>query len=75
MPTANATSPPPTIRQRRAPGCKSNVGEFSDWTALVADKITITSGVKLVLNANYADSDVPVPAGVGPVGGNIALSK
>ncbi|MDE0924908.1 MAG: hypothetical protein OSA96_18170, partial [Aurantimonas coralicida] len=58
-----------------SPGCKSNVGEFSDWTALVADKITITSGVKLVLNANYADSDVPVPAGVGPVGGNIALSK
>ncbi|MEF2552637.1 pilus assembly protein TadG-related protein [Aurantimonas sp. A2-1-M11] len=57
------------------PGCKANVGEFSDWTALVANKITVTSGVKLVLNTNYAGSDVPVPVGVGPVGGNIALSK
>lgn len=56
------------------PGCKANVGEYSAWTALVADRITVTSGVKLVLNTNYTGSDVPVPAGVGPVGGNIALS-
>ena len=57
------------------PGCKANVGQFSDWTALVANEIKVTAGVKLMLNTDYTGSDVPVPAGVGPVGGNIALSR
>ena len=56
-------------------GCKSDVGEFSDWTAIVANEIEITSGVRLVLNTDYSGSSVPVPSGVGPVGGNISLAR
>ncbi|TFF24844.1 pilus assembly protein [Jiella endophytica] len=56
-------------------GCEAEVGQYSEWTAIVAHEVEVTSGVKLVLNTDYDGSSVPVPAGVGPVGRNIALSK
>ena len=56
-------------------GCKAEVGAFSDWTAIVASQVEITAGVHLILNTNYDGSSVPVPAGVGPVGGNIRLAE
>ncbi|MCB8839674.1 TadE/TadG family type IV pilus assembly protein [Aurantimonas sp. VKM B-3413] len=56
-------------------GCKAEVGDYSEWTAIVADQVEVTSGAKLVLNTDYDGSTVPVPAGIGPVGRNIALVK
>ncbi|MBO0906253.1 TadE/TadG family type IV pilus assembly protein [Jiella sonneratiae] len=56
-------------------GCDAEVGQYSEWTAIVAKEVEVTSGVKLVLNTDYEGSTVPVPAGVGPVGRNIALSR
>ena len=56
-------------------GCKAEVGQYSEWTAIVANEVEVTSGVNLVLNTNYEGSTVPVPAGVGPVGRNISLYR
>ncbi|MCQ0988541.1 pilus assembly protein TadG-related protein [Jiella marina] len=56
-------------------GCDSEVGQISEWTAIVAKAVEVTAGVKLVLNTDYEGSTVPVPAGVGPVGRNIALTR
>jgi hypothetical protein len=41
----------------------------SDWTVIVAYRILLSGSATLKINANYEDSDVPVPAGVGPNGG------
>jgi len=41
----------------------------SDWTVVVANRIQLSGTATLRINANYEDSDVPVPAGVGPNGG------
>ncbi len=43
--------------------------EQSDWTVVVAKEIRLEQDASLRINANYEDSDVPVPAGVGPNGG------
>jgi hypothetical protein len=43
--------------------------EASDWTVVVAREIRLQQNASLRINANYEDSDVPVPAGVGPNGG------
>lgn len=41
----------------------------SDWTVVVARQILLTGTASLIINANYANSDVPVPDGVGPNAG------
>ncbi len=56
------------------PFCVSKFGQFSDWTAIVSKNIKINDGVELVMNADYAGSDIPVPRGIGS-GGSIALVK
>lgn len=38
----------------------------SDWTVVVARQILLTGTASLIINANYANSEVPVPNGVGP---------
>jgi Flp pilus assembly protein TadG len=38
----------------------------SAYTVIVARRITMTNGPKLILNTNYSATDVPVPEGVGP---------
>lgn len=43
--------------------------EESDWTVVVASEIRLEQDASLKINADYENSDVPVPAGVGPNGG------
>ena len=48
-----------------APG---KVAEDSDYTVLVVNRLDLSDGPNLVLNSNYAKSNVPVPLGLGPIG-------
>ena len=57
------------------PGCKAELGQYSDWTAIVARNIEITSGVMLVLNADYSESTIPVPENDGFIGPSARLVK
>jgi hypothetical protein len=43
-----------------------NVAQTSEWTVVVARQLTLHGSPTLYINANYAGSSVPVPAGVGP---------
>ena len=51
------------------------VAQTSAYTAIVADKIELLSGVNLVLNTNYGQTPVPVPAGLGGTGGSVSLRQ
>lgn len=53
--------------------CDSEVGDVSAWTAIVARKLKVTNGARLVINSNYDGSTVPVPTGIGPTSGPIRL--
>lgn len=44
-----------------------NVAQDSDWSIIVAKRLTLSNGPTLVINKNYAGSGVPVPDGVGPM--------
>jgi Flp pilus assembly protein TadG len=50
----------------------NKVGEQSAFTVIVARKLDIGSAADLVINAEYAATKVPVPKGVGPLGGGNA---
>jgi hypothetical protein len=54
-------------------GGRSDIAKDSDWTVIVARSIQLRGAPSLVINANYAGSDVPVPSGVGPRGGSPRL--
>jgi hypothetical protein len=41
----------------------------SAWTVIVAKQINTKSSARIRINADYNGSDVPVPNGVGPSGG------
>jgi Flp pilus assembly protein TadG len=58
-------------------GDGDKVADQSAWTVIVAQGIQMTGSPNLVVNANYASSSVPVPAGVGNnySTGKVALSK
>lgn len=43
----------------------SRVGQLSKWTAIIVKKLKIGTGPALVVNSDYANSDVPVPDGIG----------
>lgn len=43
--------------------------EDSAWTVIVAKQVKTTSSARIRINADYDGSDVPVPNGVGPSGG------
>ncbi|MBI1255785.1 MAG: hypothetical protein GC196_15805 [Hyphomonas sp.] len=43
--------------------------EDSAWTVIVAKQIKTKDTARILINANYDSSDVPVPNGVGPSGG------
>ncbi len=49
------------------------VADDSAYTAIVVRKLELAGAPTLVLNADYASTDVPVPDGVGPVGGEVFL--
>jgi Flp pilus assembly protein TadG len=40
------------------------VGEDSTYTAIIANALELAEGPTLVLNADYSETDVPVPAGI-----------
>jgi hypothetical protein len=46
-----------------------SVAEESDWTVIIAKQVNLKGSPSLVVNANYATSNVPVPVGVGPSAG------
>jgi hypothetical protein len=49
-------------------GAKAPVAQISDYTVILARKLELFDGPNLVLNTNYAGSDVPVPQDLGPIG-------
>ncbi|WP_428409601.1 TadE/TadG family type IV pilus assembly protein [Hyphococcus sp.] len=51
------------------------VADQSAYTAIVAKKLSMSGNPTLVLNADYAGTDVPVPEGVGPVGNTVYLRE
>ena len=51
------------------------VGDLSAYTVIVVRQMRLEAGPNLVMNASYGTTDVPVPDGVGPRGGTIALTQ
>jgi hypothetical protein len=58
-------------------GTGNQVADQSAWTVVVAKGLQMQGGPNLVINANYAGSSVPVPAGAGNNyhSGEVMLSK
>ena len=50
-------------------------GTSSAWTVLAAKAFEGKGGANLVINANYAGTDVPVPSGVGNRKGMAHITK
>lgn len=53
----------------------NKVAQDSAYTAVIANRIELSKAPNLYLNADYGATDVPVPDGVGPVGGNVYLER
>jgi len=51
----------------------SDVARQSDWTVLVAQRLSMSGNPHLYLNADYAGSPIEAPAGVGPREGGARL--
>jgi len=51
------------------------ISQRAAFTIIVAGQIEMTGGPELFLNANYGNTSVPVPAGVGPVSGAAQLVR
>ncbi len=51
------------------------VADMSAYTVVVAQQINLYKGPNLYLNTQYSSSNVPVPAGVGPVAGRLRLTQ
>jgi Flp pilus assembly protein TadG len=58
-------------------GTGNQVADQSAWTVVVAQSLQLTGSPNLVINANYASSNVPVPAGAGNNyhSGEVALTQ
>ena len=58
-------------------GTSNNVADQSAWTVVVAKSLQLQGSPNLVINANYAGSSVPVPAGAGNNyhSGKVTLSR
>ncbi|ADK99555.1 TadE/TadG family type IV pilus assembly protein [Brevundimonas subvibrioides] len=54
-------------------GGKAEIARDSAWTVIVARSLELKGAPSLIINSNYAVSDVPVPTGVGPRGGEVRL--
>jgi hypothetical protein len=54
---------------------ESRIGQKSAWTAIITNRIEIKKGPKVVINANYADSSIPVPSGIAPQNGRAILTR
>lgn len=51
------------------------VSAESDYTIILANEIKLSSRPNLHLNSNYASSPVPVPEGVGLIGGQVYIRR
>lgn len=51
------------------------IADKSAYTVLVVEALTLDAGPELKLNTDYNATDVPVPNGVGPVGGGVRLTN
>jgi len=51
------------------------VADQSAYTIIVAEEIELLGQPSLYLNSDYAATNVPVPAGVGPIGGTTILRR
>ncbi|NOU06097.1 MAG: hypothetical protein HOO99_07935 [Hyphomicrobiaceae bacterium] len=54
---------------------EASVGGESAYTAIVARRLILMAGPKLVLNSNYDQTDVPVPDGIRGAAQPVVLSK
>ena len=54
---------------------KKPVADQSAYTVVVARLVNLYEGPNLILNARYANSDIPVPEGVGPTSADTVLSQ
>ena len=51
------------------------IADKSAYTAIIVSRLELFAGPNLVLNADFDATDVPVPEGVGNIGGKIYLSQ
>jgi hypothetical protein len=51
------------------------IADKSAYTVIVVRALHLYDGPRLILNSDYSASDVPVPNGVGPYGGTVALTN
>ncbi|WP_244538247.1 TadE/TadG family type IV pilus assembly protein [Methylobacterium sp. ap11] len=51
------------------------VADRSEYTAIIAQKLVLSQAPRLVVNANYSATAVPVPQGVGPTSARPALTN
>lgn len=51
------------------------IADNSAYTAIVAKRLDMSGAPTIVLNADYSATDIPVPAGIGPTGGQIYLRE
>ena len=51
------------------------IADQSAYTAIIVRQLKVDLNSRLVINADYDATDIPVPEGIGPVGGNIVLTK
>jgi hypothetical protein len=56
-------------------GGTGKIAEQSDWTVIVARAMLMKGAANLFINANYGNSPVPVPNGVGPYAGSTRLTQ
>lgn len=54
---------------------QGTVADLSAYTVIVARQLNVANTADLTMNAMYAQSDVPVPNGVGNVGGNVLITQ
>ena len=54
-------------------GSPNAVGDRSSYTIIVSRQLTLQNSPALYQNSNFATSIVPVPAGLGPTGGDVSL--
>jgi hypothetical protein len=53
----------------------SPIADKSAYTVLVVRQLNLYSGPNLFLNSDYGASEVPIPNGVGPYGGEVMLTN
>ena len=53
----------------------SPIADLSAYTAIIVRTLKLYNGPHLVLNTNYSETEIPVPAGIKGTGNAVALSK